>query len=157
VIFADQDRFKLVNDAHGHAAGDTVLVEVAQRIDEILTDSPDALAARLGGDEFAILVPGCGAGAAERLAGRLVASLATPYGAAHHMPVTVSVGVAVADGGHIDAADLLRSADLSMYDAKLTGANRWSRYVRTQDADPTVPPVPARAMAPRCPARAPTR
>jgi diguanylate cyclase (GGDEF)-like protein len=133
VIFADLDRFKLVNDAHGHAAGDNLLVEVSQRIGEILADSPDALAARLGGDEFAILVPGGGPGAAEQLAGRLVASLARPYAAARHVPVTVSVGVAVADRPDVDAADLLRSADLSMYDAKLTGANRWSRYVRATD------------------------
>jgi diguanylate cyclase (GGDEF)-like protein len=136
VIFADLDRFKLVNDAHGHAAGDDLLVEVSGRIGEMLAGTPDALAARLGGDEFAILVPGCGTAAAERLADRLVACLARPYASAGQVPVTVSVGVAVADRAHVDAPDLLRSADLSMYDAKLNGANRWSRYVRDRVLEP---------------------
>ena len=127
VLFADLDNFKSVNDTQGHADGDRLLAEVAERIGELLHEFPESVAARLGGDEFAILLPETEEHAAELLAGRFVTSLGRRYTAAPHVAVTVSVGLAVSSKED-DAGTLLRSADLAMYAAKEEGRDRWARY-----------------------------
>jgi diguanylate cyclase (GGDEF)-like protein len=130
VLFVDLDNFKTVNDTRGHAVGDLMLVEVAERVTDLLHGHTGALVARMGGDEFAILLPSTDAGAAERLADRLVAALARPYAAAAQVPVTASVGLAVSAADERDPGALLRGADLAMYDAKSGGRGRWSRYAK---------------------------
>jgi len=121
LLFVDLDGFKAVNDTLGHAAGDEVLKEVAKRLQAII--GADDVVARLGGDEFAILhlsnAPRDTAGA---LAARLIASLAGRYGVlGHHVFIGASVGVAVATTGAETADELLKQADLAMYQAKNEG------------------------------------
>ena len=123
VIYADVDGLKRVNDRFGHAAGDAVLVTVAERIATSLR--PADTAARLSGDEFAIVCPDVGdARAAQQIAMRLATAVRMPIQVAGtSLNVTVSVGVAsatehdVADGGN----RLLDSADAQMYSAKSAG------------------------------------
>jgi len=135
VLFADLDHFKTVNDTRGHADGDALLVEVAERLTDLMHGHPGSLVARLGGDEFAVLLPRTDAAAAELLAERLVATLARPYAAAPQISVTSSVGLTVAAEGQRDPGALLRGADLAMYDAKSSGRNRWSRYAEHMHTD----------------------
>ncbi|AEV87876.1 hypothetical protein ACWT_6865 [Actinoplanes sp. SE50] len=123
----DLDGFKRVNDEHGHAAGDELLVAVAGRI--ATAAGRHGVAARFGGDEFALLLTGVeDAGQAEAAAGRLCAALAEPVrlGAAT-VRVGASIGVALAEPG-VGVTDLLRRADLAMYTAKHGGKNRVVRY-----------------------------
>jgi diguanylate cyclase (GGDEF)-like protein/PAS domain S-box-containing protein len=130
VLLLDLDGFKAVNDTAGHAGGDRVLVEVARRI--VRACRTGDLVARLGGDEFVVLLEGprpAGRGAdrshAERLAARLVATLARPVRVgARTLSLGASVGVArLAGPGNAD--DLLRDADVAMYAAKAQGKGRY--------------------------------
>ena len=125
LLFVDLDQFKILNDTKGHHAGDVLLAEVAQRLEAIAGEG--GTTARLGGDEFVMLLadmetPDAAAQKASALASAIVASLARPYvidGAAFH--TTASVGVSCFDSTSGDASELLRRADLAMYEAKGTG------------------------------------
>jgi len=123
VLFVDLDEFKQVNDTAGHHAGDELLCAVAERLRGALR--ADDVAARLGGDEFAVLLPALTApDEAFLVAGRILAALSEPIvieGDRCH--IGGSVGVALA-GEHDSVADLLRKADLAMYDAKEAGGRR---------------------------------
>ena len=129
-LMIDLDNFKQVNDLNGHAAGDKVLRETAQRI--VSTVPRDALVARLGGDEFACALP-YDAGSPDkldRLVQRMIAKIATPIEVpGHAVEVTVSVGLsstrcAMGDGdGNTDALALMHRADIAMYHAKKRGKN----------------------------------
>lgn len=127
VMYLDLDRFKVVNDSLGHAAGDRLLATVAGRLAAAVRDADTV--ARLGGDEFAILVetasadPGFGATVAD-LARRILTSVgrAVDVGGTVVVPAT-SIGVAFAEPS--DAADdVLRHADLALYAAKARGRNQ---------------------------------
>jgi diguanylate cyclase (GGDEF)-like protein len=135
VLFVDLDEFKTVNDTRGHAAGDAMLVEVAERVTDLFQMHTCAVVARMGGDEFAVLLPSTDERSAELLADRLVTALAHPYAAAPQVPVTASVGLAVTGADDRDAGALLRGADLAMYDAKSGGGSQWSRYAEYMHTD----------------------
>jgi diguanylate cyclase (GGDEF)-like protein len=122
VIVGDIDHFKQVNDAHGHAAGDGVLKDVAYVIRKHLRSFD--LAYRLGGEEFVVLVPGADAGGAAELAERLRAVIdADRLGGG--MAVTMSFGVSASRaGGVFDFAAVLAEADDALYAAKGAGRNR---------------------------------
>ena len=125
VLFIDIDDFKVINDSLGHAAGDAVLVEVAERLAACV--GPGNLVARLGGDEFVILVsgrrPGCDS--AQVLAERVLAVLADPVPiVGDTVSVAVSIGIAIARPDMDDAGRLLAEADLAMYAAKRNGKGR---------------------------------
>jgi diguanylate cyclase (GGDEF)-like protein len=108
----DLDGFKQVNDAHGHHAGDALLVEVARRLTAAL--DPEDLAVRIGGDEFALLLPGADGRRAERVAERCAAVLREPVRVAGaDLRVGASVGVATGTVG--ETARLLVQADAAMY------------------------------------------
>ncbi|MFC0388895.1 putative bifunctional diguanylate cyclase/phosphodiesterase [Muricoccus vinaceus] len=122
VLCLDLDRFKEVNDTLGHAAGDRLLQEVAQRLSAALRES-DTLA-RLGGDEFAIIQPKARQPeAAEALARRLIAALEAPIDlGGDWASVGVSIGIAmVGQSGSADITQLMRDADLALYQAKESG------------------------------------
>ena len=125
-LLIDIDDFKLVNDTMGHAVGDQLLCEVAQRLraHSAVTDLPS----RLGGDEFAVLLDFDAAEEAEAAATRILAALAVPFRVGEHQfLVQASVGVAIAGQG--DSADeVLRNADIAMYAAKASGKASWTRF-----------------------------
>ena len=128
VLFMDFDRFKIVNDSLGHAAGDLLLRAVAGRLAEAVAG--DGLLGRFGGDEFAVVVESApDAARLEALAHRITGALARPF-VVHGREVFAgaSVGIAVADESHETADELVRDADLAMYDAKLGGRARVARY-----------------------------
>jgi len=124
VFWVDLDGFKAVNDTLGHAAGDQLLVQVAQRLRSRARDSDTV--ARMGGDEFALVMSGIGdVTQADKLAAEIVASLAQPFDLKEGPGrVTASVGVALYpwDAQTVDA--LIRCADLAMYSAKRGGKNK---------------------------------
>jgi diguanylate cyclase (GGDEF)-like protein len=118
LLFFDVDRFKNINDAYGHATGDAVLVEVADRV-RPLVRSEDCFA-RLGGDEYAVLLRNLdGAERAEHVAQRVREEFAHP---AHLMNqevnIELSIGVASTQHGEHDASSLLQEADTAQYRAK---------------------------------------
>ena len=121
VIYIDVDRFKAVNDSHGHAVGDEVLRTLGCRLAGLAPS--DALVARLGGDEFAIALPGP-ISRAEALGAGIVRSCEDPFAiVGGHLAVTVSVGFCAAVPGE-SAEATLQSADLAMYEAKQSGRDR---------------------------------
>jgi diguanylate cyclase (GGDEF)-like protein/PAS domain S-box-containing protein len=124
VLFMDVDDFKLVNDSYGHVLGDTLLVQVGDRLGGILRAGDTA--ARLGGDEFAILLEGVNDPAvAADVAQRVLCLFDEDFWLDEtHLPVSVSIGVAVSDGSHTSAEELLRDADVAMYSAKAHGKDR---------------------------------
>lgn len=128
VLLLDLDDFKAINDGHGHAAGDRVLVEVARRLRAHLRETD--LVARLGGDEFLVLLPEVhDAAAAETVARKLLRALQQPYAAdGCELRTNASIGVALFPDDARDADTLLRCVDLAMYAAKDGGRGGVVRY-----------------------------
>jgi len=128
VLFLDLDRFKLVNDSIGHAAGDYMLVEVAQRIVAML--GPDDVVARLGGDEFAILLH-CprGLSRAVEFSQRMLPTLQEAmWVAGRELFPSGSLGIAAWTPRYRSGEELLRDADAAMYRAKAQGQDRWAIF-----------------------------
>jgi diguanylate cyclase (GGDEF)-like protein len=127
----DLNRFKEVNDTLGHTAGDRVLVEIARRL-EAAAPAGD-LVVRVGGDEFAILLTDVrDPAAAVAVTERMLAAIAAPIQIdGMRLSVEASVGIATADDD-VDVLELLRRADIAMYDAK-RGSRQVSRYAATRD------------------------
>ncbi|HEX2638460.1 MAG TPA: EAL domain-containing protein [Gemmatimonadales bacterium] len=131
VLFLDLDDFKMVNDSLGHAEGDRLLIAAAERFLSCAR-STDTVA-RLGGDEFAILIEG--AEGREGLLERLTAAMVHSFSlSGNQVRVTASIGVAAAVGGE-SADDLLRNADVAMYEAKRHGKGRSATYESRMYAD----------------------
>ena len=126
VMVMDLDRFKQVNDLHGHAAGDQVLVEVARRLTANLRDS-DVLA-RIGGEEFLAILPGSCMTSARRVAERLCQVIDEDpirLASGEELHVTISIGVAVAGAGGNPAIEgLVEQADLALLESKGAGRNQ---------------------------------
>jgi len=131
VIYFDLDKFKPVNDSHGHAVGDRLLRMVAARVRGALRVS-DTLA-RVGGDEFVALLPRCAQAAdVERVATTILACLEQPFEDGDLvLRISGSLGYALYPDCGGDGEALLRCADLAMYDAKAHGRNRVSGSYRT--------------------------
>ncbi|MBC7291962.1 MAG: EAL domain-containing protein, partial [Actinotalea sp.] len=117
VLLLDLDGFKDVNDSLGHTAGDEILVTLAHRLRRALP--PSVLIARLGGDEFAVLAPRVDEITLLETAQRLRDALAVPVRVENlDLTIDASVGIALHGHGAVSAADLLRRADIAMYEAK---------------------------------------
>ncbi|MEU8029078.1 EAL domain-containing protein [Streptomyces sp. NPDC049099] len=125
LCYLDLDGFKTVNDSLGHAAGDRLLVEVADRLQSCAT-APGEMVARLGGDEFVALTTGPGtARKVDELAERIMNALVTPISIdGRDLMVRGSLGIVEGPAGERTAAEVLRSADITMYRAKSAGGNR---------------------------------
>ena len=134
----DIDHFKVINDTHGHAAGDSVLVDVAQRMTSDLR--PVDQLARVGGEEFLLLLPDTGLPGAARVAERLRARIrAEPMKVgAREVVVSISVGVAGVSTADQVVEDTVRRADAAMYEAKHAGRN----CVRLAPDDTVLAPQP---------------
>ncbi|MER7837172.1 EAL domain-containing protein [Streptomyces sp. NPDC096040] len=125
LCYLDLDGFKTVNDSLGHSAGDRLLVEVADRLQSCAT-APGEMVARLGGDEFVALTTGP---ATQRevddLADRIMNALITPISIdGRDLMVRGSIGIVEGPAGERTPAEVLRSADITMYRAKSAGGNR---------------------------------
>ena len=125
VLFVGCDRFKFVNDTYGHLAGDTLLLEVAERLHQCVR--PPGVLARIGGDEFVVLLRGgntLGA-AATSLAQRLAKTFSLPFKLeGEEVYLSASIGLAVSSADDGIAEDLMRDADIAMHEAKHTGGQR---------------------------------
>jgi len=134
VLFFDLDGFKPINDSFGHAAGDQVLKDVAERL-RLVSRSSDTLA-RVGGDEFVVLLEGLtGPGEAVQMAERLIAEMQRPFQAeSRPVGLAASVGLALYPE-HGEGARLLAAADAAMYAAKRGGGNRYALYEAAMASD----------------------
>ncbi len=127
VLLIDLDRFKVINDTHGHRAGDEVICSAAQALRGRLRTND--VIARLGGDEFAVLLPATGNAEAAYVAEQLRAAIAGErHGESASLAVTASIGVATVERGQTTADDLLADADIAMYEAKDAGRDRVARF-----------------------------
>jgi diguanylate cyclase (GGDEF)-like protein len=124
LVMLDLDKFKAVNDSHGHPIGDELLIDVARCTTEVV--GAKGRVYRYGGEEIAILLPNYSPEEALALAERLRRALETGTWTSKQLKVTGSFGVAVAPALATSAPDLLRLADAALYDAKDLGRN----YVR---------------------------
>ena len=141
VIFLDLDRFKAINDTLGHASGDQLLQQVAQRLASCLKQS-DTIA-RWGGDEFTLILPQVqSAHDATKISERIIKALQTPFDCnGQELHVTTSIGIALAPYDGEDADTLLKNADTAMYRAKQQGKNNFQLYapdMNTQALDQLV-------------------
>jgi diguanylate cyclase (GGDEF)-like protein len=128
LLFVDLDGFKPVNDRFGHAAGDAVLVDVAQRLTGCVRQSDTV--ARLGGDEFALLLEDVNPTEVSSACDRILAALSRgAHVAGHQLSLSASIGVASGDSSET-AESMLRNADLAMYEAKARGKNQYVEYQR---------------------------
>jgi diguanylate cyclase (GGDEF)-like protein len=121
-MFIDLDGFKGVNDTFGHPVGDELLRVVAKRIDSVLRET-DTIG-RLGGDEFVVLVQG----GADLIARRILAVLREPFDLGTGNPITITTSIGIATGDREAARDLLRDADIALYEAKGAGRNRIAEF-----------------------------
>jgi len=128
VLFMDLDRFKQINDTHGHLVGDTLLVEVAQRLRSVFRS--EDLVARLSGDEFAVLLQRFGqTHELSRLAKKAIDTLAAPYdidGVSFRSSASVGMSIAPLNGSTADR--LIQQADAAMYHAKANGRSNFAQF-----------------------------
>jgi diguanylate cyclase (GGDEF)-like protein/PAS domain S-box-containing protein len=128
LLFVDLDRFKPINDIYGHGVGDLVLVQVAQRLNQLLRKSDSVC--RLGGDEFVILIESTETVAgAIKVAEKTIESLNRAIEVDDHVCyIGASIGISIFPDDCQDAEAMLRNADVAMYEAKKKGRNCWVRY-----------------------------
>jgi len=147
LFFVDLDHFKTINDTYGHDVGDSVLIEVANRLISCLRESD--LACRVGGDEFVVLSKYKEEGGDQQLwqlGNRLLDQLIQPFSFADiNIDISCSIGFAVHHPGE-DAFALMKSADQALYEAKHQGRGRAVFYTDTRNA--IACPSPAEAETP---------
>ncbi|MBI2710738.1 MAG: EAL domain-containing protein [Actinobacteria bacterium] len=131
LLFLDLDRFKKINDTLGHAIGDLLLTQVAQRLRTCVREIDTV--SRLGGDEFVVLLPGLSEPAESALvAQRIVEALEQPFNLdGYELFITSSIGIAGYPHDGDTYASLLKAADTAMYEAKAAGRGTFRTYARS--------------------------
>lgn len=124
-LLVDIDHFKGINDTHGHAAGDTVLVSLARALRASIGEHD--LPARLGGDEFLVVVPDCDIDRARTIAEKLLEAVRDRRNA-DDLPYSISVGIGVAYAGEGEFDLLYKRADIALYQAKAAGKNQFAVF-----------------------------
>ena len=134
LLFIDLDHFKEINDNLGHANGDALLMEAAQRINGCVREADTV--SRLGGDEFTVIMPEIGnVTQAQRIANKIVQEMARPFLFINDETsyyISASVGIAIYPDDATTLEGLLRCADTAMYAAKSEGRNRFKSYSKSQ-------------------------
>ena len=128
VLFLDLDRFKLVNDTMGHAAGDRLLIEVANRLTDCMIE--DTFLARMGGDEFMIFVPDVqSVQSIQQFAQLILQSFESPF-FVEELPLHIgtSIGISLYPSDGLDEVTLMKHADTAMFRAKDRGRNHYQLY-----------------------------
>lgn len=134
VLCIDLDRFKEVNDTLGHQAGDDLLKAVAERLGEASASADNALISRLGGDEFVLLCPVSDRSAAEDLANRVLSHVMRPIDSQFgRIDVGCSIGVAIIEDRWADPSNILRRADIALYESKGLGRGRVTFFDPSMD------------------------
>lgn len=135
LMFLDLDRFKTVNDTLGHAVGDEMLRQAANRLNECLRENDTV--ARLGGDEFVIILSDYRAdGNLPKIATKILSSLSQPFDlSVREVFSSTSIGIALYPDDGDQPADLLRCADMAMYAAKEAGGNTFKFYSAQMNAE----------------------
>lgn len=129
ILFLDLDHFKDINDILGHSIGDTLLVELAKRIQSIIRD--DDMVSRLGGDEFIFIVANTSVHGVANVAEKLLEHIVRPFTIEHNeLIVTASVGIAIYPIDGTDPETLLKNADTAMYQAKQNGRNNYQFFTK---------------------------
>lgn len=136
LMIVDLDRFKAINDVHGHPAGDQLLRRVAERLSGCVGEHGETF--RLGGDEFAVLLrlPGCSRDFGRRLARAIVRAMAEPFHIeelVHYIGASVGISLFPHDG--LDRQTLMRRADVALYKAKERGRGQHCAFEPTMDAE----------------------
>ena len=133
LLYIDLDRFKTVNDTFGHPCGDELVRQTAARLENSVRQVDTV--ARLGGDEFAVIVFDVkDLGTAEELCERLLREIGQPFNLlGNQVFVGASIGVAISNGPDTDPADLLRKADIALYEAKKNGRGRHEVFAGDMD------------------------
>ena len=127
ILFLDLDRFKDINDTHGHSTGDALLAEVVRRLSAHLRQ--DDMLARVGGDEFMAILPGANMDTARHTAERLIKTFSETFQVqGKKLQISCSIGAAVFPTHGNSREDLLKHADIAMYEAKRAGRNRFAMY-----------------------------
>jgi diguanylate cyclase (GGDEF)-like protein len=128
LIFIDLDGFKAVNDAYDHETGDMLIRAVSAGLSSVVAGQ--GILARLGGDEFAILLSGNDAvSRAETISRNILTLVKDPFDLDGRLAgIGASIGIAELGDQPLDPAELMRRADIAMYDAKDGGRNRWRRF-----------------------------
>ena len=128
ILYLDLDQFKYINDTSGHSAGDILLKQVAETLQQTIRSSD--ILARLGGDEFALLLPDIDAHGASQLAQKINTQLRLihlEYNGVQHK-VSASIGIAIFPEYDLSAQDLMSNADIAMYQAKESGRSKSHVY-----------------------------
>lgn len=133
LMLVDLDKFKPINDTHGHAVGDRLLIEVGRRMSA--TIRPGDTVARIGGDEFVILMPELkGKDDAAALAARVIETIAGHYSFENlTLHIGASIGITLSEGQVNDPMELMHQADLAMYQAKQEGGNHYRWFEPNQE------------------------
>ena len=128
ILFIDLDRFKVINDTLGHQVGDELLIEVSNRLREVMRDSDTV--ARLGGDEFMVMMDSVrDVEDASRVAKKIVTSLQNEFVIkGKDIFIGASVGISVFPGDGVDVEALIKAADIAMYKVKSEGKNNYRFY-----------------------------
>ena len=128
VLFLDLDRFKMVNDSLGHVAGDRLLAQIAARLQECLPESTPV--ARLGGDEFTIILEGItDISQVSQIAEVICQGVGQTYVVdGYEVFITASVGIALSSGDRQEVLNLLRNADIALYEAKIRGKAQYAIF-----------------------------
>ncbi|MNZ89120.1 Cyclic di-GMP phosphodiesterase Gmr [compost metagenome] len=136
VLSLDLDRFKEINDTYGHKAGDQILHEVSQVLNQVT--NKNQLAFRVGGDEFLFIMKNCHSNKVEIIANLILDKMSRPFHIqGRDLSVTGSIGISMSPGARADRLRMLEEADIAMYHAKRLGKNRYCVYRNDRnDADP---------------------
>lgn len=149
LLLLDLDKFKPVNDTHGHDVGDELLVQVANRLSKCVRETD--LVARLGGDEFGIILSGVpeNRNGTSKIASRLVRDLQMPFRiGGKEISVGVSIGICAIKGQEPDISHIIKKADIALYEVKNNGRNGFQFYRDSHQRDEGGPlPASGRAAA----------